>query len=184
MTTKRTKKTDEPARKRGRPAIFSDALADRVCADLANGRSLVAICSEGWAPSYTTIRNWLRNKDDFLRMYARARAMQADVFFDEILEIADDSRNDTYIDGDGKTVVNYDHIQRAKLRIDARKWMAALLAPKKYGDLTRVAGHDAGPLQSPEPVNPFSHGSMEKIIQRIKALAGPCPNEETTDATE
>ncbi len=30
--------------------------------------------------------------------------------------------------------VNGEHIQRSRLRIDARKWMASKLAPKKYGE--------------------------------------------------
>jgi hypothetical protein len=35
---------------------------------------------------------------------------------------------------DGKTIVDHENIQRSRLRVDARKWAAARLAPKKYGD--------------------------------------------------
>jgi len=35
---------------------------------------------------------------------------------------------------DGKRIVDHENIQRSRLRVDARKWAAARLAPKKYGD--------------------------------------------------
>jgi DNA-binding transcriptional LysR family regulator len=49
-------------------------------------------------------------------------------------EIADDSSQDTYIDSKGRRVINHKAIARAKLRIDARKWLAAKLVPKKYAN--------------------------------------------------
>jgi Bacteriophage Sf6, terminase small subunit-like len=66
-----------------------------------------------------------RHETLFLRD-TRAREAQADLFFKECLEIADrgkDSENESQA-----------RIQRDRLRVDTRKWMAARLAPKKYGD--------------------------------------------------
>jgi hypothetical protein len=60
-----------------------------------------------------------------------------------MLEIADDGRNDTYEDENGHQHVNTDHIQRSRLRIDARKWLASKMAPKKYGDRVEQA-HSGG----------------------------------------
>ena len=70
--------------------------------------------------------------------YVRGREPQADKLFEECLEIADDTSGD-YIEkknDDGSTfwAVDHEHIQRSKLRIDTRKWMAGKLAPKKYGE--------------------------------------------------
>ena len=53
---------------------------------------------------------------------------------DQILEIADDGTNDTYTDSEGNELTNYDVIARSKIRIDARKWLASKLLPKKFGD--------------------------------------------------
>jgi hypothetical protein len=50
------------------------------------------------------------------------------------LEIADDSSQDTYIDRNGQQVTNHEVVTLAKLRIDARKWYASKLMPKKYGN--------------------------------------------------
>ena len=73
------------------------------------------------------------------------REEQADRFFREIIEIADDASGDFITTSDGKRVVDHENIQRSRLRVDARKWAAARLAPKKYGDLI---SHD---VKGPEP---------------------------------
>src|SRR5712691_6237052 len=64
----------------------------------------------------------------------RAREEEADKLFREIIEIADDASGDYVTTSDGKRIVDHENIQRLRLRVDARKWAAARLAPKKYGD--------------------------------------------------
>ncbi len=64
---------------------------------------------------------------------------------DQVLDIADDGTNDFVTsEEDGKTIVtvNYDHIQRSKLRFDARRWYLSKLAPKRYGDATLLKHAD------------------------------------------
>lgn len=61
-----------------------------------------------------------------------------DLMAEEIIEIADDSSED-YIklgdDGDGPSIkFDSEHVNRARLRVDTRKWIMARLSPKKYGD--------------------------------------------------
>ena len=58
-----------------------------------------------------------------LQRYARAREAQADKLAKEILELSDKIEDDNPI-----------KVQRARLQVDSRKWLAARLAPKKYGD--------------------------------------------------
>lgn len=67
---------------------------------------------------------------------------------DEIIDIADDGERDYIKDAEGHETVNYDHISRARLRVDARKWIASKLKPKKYGDKQSVAvtDPDGGPI--------------------------------------
>ena len=113
--------------KLGRPSSYSEELAEDICERLANGESLRAICSEeGW-PSTTTVKRWLRAREDFRAQYALAREEQAEALFDEIVDIADKAGN-----SEGLTV------DMARVRIDARKWVAGKLAPKKYGDKTTI----------------------------------------------
>jgi hypothetical protein len=44
-------------------------------------------------------------------------------------------------------IVNLEHIQRARLRIDVRKWYVSKLAPRKYVD--RLVGEHTGPSGGP-----------------------------------
>jgi len=135
----------------GRPSLYTPEIVEAICNDLAHGKSLVKICELPGMPCYATVANWLadKSKPDFLEKYARAREAQADYLFDEIVEIADDGTRDIRVADDGREIVDYDHIARAKLRVDTRKWAASKLAPKKYGD--RIAQEHSGPDGKPLP---------------------------------
>lgn len=91
-------------------------------------------------PDRSTVFRWLNTPslERFCDQYARAREAQADRFAEEILQIADDGKNDTYVDENGVKRVDQDNVNRSKLRVDARKWLASKLAPKKYGDKQQV----------------------------------------------
>jgi hypothetical protein len=66
---------------------------------------------------------------------------------EEILEIADESGFDAKII-DGKIVVDHDAINRARLRVDTRKWLMSKMTPMKYGDVIKQVhqGPDGKPL--------------------------------------
>lgn len=120
----------------GRPTLFTDELAAHICAEIAAGRSLRDICSDAGIPSQTTVFRWLSEGKDFREQYAHAREAQMDAMAEDILEIADEG--------------NEEDVQRAKLRIDTRKWLMSKMAPKRYGDkqqmqLTGADGEDGAP---------------------------------------
>lgn len=90
-------------------------------------------------PSMTTVFRWLREDEAFQQQYARAKEEAADSLADEIVDIADE-RDGKAIMADGEEVsVVFDStaVARNRLRVDARKWIAAKLKPKKYGDRTQ-----------------------------------------------
>jgi hypothetical protein len=118
----------------GRPSEFSQATADAICERIAEGRSLRKICLDDDMPATSSVFKWLGLHPDFAEQYARAREAQADTMADEILDISDDGKNDTYIDKDGVERTDTDVIARSKLRVDSRKWLASKMAPKKYGE--------------------------------------------------
>jgi hypothetical protein len=89
-------------------------------------------------PSTSTFYQWLDNNEDKAKQYARATEIRAEIIFDDILNIADDNVNDTYTNDDGVELTNHDVIQRARLKIDARKWVLSKLNPKKFGDKTDI----------------------------------------------
>ncbi|TGT42834.1 terminase small subunit protein [Mesorhizobium sp. M8A.F.Ca.ET.165.01.1.1] len=136
----------------GRPTIFTDELAITICERIADGKSLRSICLDDDMPDRVTVHRWLLDPahEAFCNQYTRARAMQADTHVDEMQDIADDGSNDyvTKTNADGSTYdqVNSEHIQRSRLRIDTRKWVAERMQPKKYGTRVALTDPDGGPL--------------------------------------
>jgi len=106
-----------------------------VCDQLRDSsRGLRNLCDEiNGMPDRSTIHDWLSKDSEFSDLYARARVEQAEFMAEEILEIADDGRNDFMEDDDGFRIMG-ENIQRSKVRIDARKWLMGKLKPRKYGD--------------------------------------------------
>lgn len=118
---------------------FTEEIGDAICERIALGESVRSICDDKAMPSMSTVFKWLRDNEAFSQQYARAREVQADALFDDIIDIADDGRNDWMEkkNADGKNIgwqENGEALRRSQLRIDARKWMAGKLRPKKYGD--------------------------------------------------
>lgn len=132
----------------GRASEFTQEVADAICLRLIEGESLRTICKSEDMPAASTVFKWLSERPEFSEQYARAREAQADHLAEEILQIADDGENDTYQTDNGLSV-NHDVIQRSKLRVDARKWLAGKMAPKKYGDKIEntLLGPNGGPVQ-------------------------------------
>ena len=92
-------------------------------------------------PSIQTIFNWLHRKPSFFALYARAREIQAEVLADDIVATADaaliGNKTKQSKGKDGKIqaeVFTGDNVERSKLMVDARKWVASKLLPKKFGD--------------------------------------------------
>ena len=117
-------------KKVGRPTAYSIEIADAICERIADGESLRAICKDDDLPSKATVFRWLKADQEFRDQYARAKVEMADSLFDDILAIADDREKDRDKEGS----FDIDHIQRMRLRIESRKWMAGKLRPKVYGD--------------------------------------------------
>src|SRR5262245_46280259 len=82
------------AEARGRPSIFTDDLAAKICNRRSEGQGLREICRSDDMPGKTTVMRWLNENEVFRDQYARAREAQADYWADEILEISDDGTND------------------------------------------------------------------------------------------
>ncbi len=136
----------------GRPTIYSEELAITICARLAAGEPLVKMCRDDSMPAVISVYRWLASNEVFREMYVRAREDQADTLADEIITISDESqvgtKTTTKANGDIETV-HADMVERSKLRVDARKWIASKLKPKKYGEFMRQehSGSDGKPME-------------------------------------
>lgn len=115
---------------------------DIIIEKIIQGKSLSRIFREDIdmdLPSMSKVFDWLNPKlkyydQAFAERYARATTVRSEKIFDEILEIADDSSQDYYVDDNGKRKFDSEHWQRSKLKIEARKWFLAKVLPSKYGE--------------------------------------------------
>jgi hypothetical protein len=69
---------------------------------------------------------------------------------DDLLEIADDASKDRVErqdkDGNTYTAVDHDHIARARIRVDTRKWLLSKALPKIFGD--KLVNEHSGTIQT------------------------------------
>lgn len=141
------KKVTTPKNKGGRPTLYTKALAEEICQRISTGESLLKICRDDHMPTRATIHNWIlaTNEDGtrkyqwFFDNYALAMEMRADVAFDEINEIADETPEMVRKTAEKKSGAM---ANAQRLRVDARKWTAARMFPKKYSDRHVVTTED------------------------------------------
>ena len=122
----------EPSTKR--PLAPTPELIAEILGRIAEGQALRRICTEPHTPAIGTFYAWMARDGELAERYVRAREDQAETLADEIAEIADDET----LPSDSR-----------RIRIDARKWIAAKLKPKRYGDKlsAELTGANGGPLK-------------------------------------
>lgn len=118
----------------GRSSTYSPAVAELICARLADGETLTQICRTPGIPSRQTIHNWRMSNPAFFDQYARAREIGMESMSDDLLTIADDDSGDRLADGSPNSAA----VQRSRLQVDTRKFLMAKLAPRVYGDKQTV----------------------------------------------
>lgn len=116
--------------------MFSREVFDAICEKLAEGRSLRSICREDDMPSIGTFLRWVDERPELADHYARARALCIDALAEDILDIADTPQmgQKSVSKATGLEITEGDMIEHRRLQVDARKWLLAKMAPKKYGD--------------------------------------------------
>lgn len=158
----------------GRPSDYREETAFIICARMAEGESLRSICRDEGMPDKATVFRWLAKHESFRDQYAKAMEARAETLADEIVDIADDGSNDWIERNDPENPgyrENGEAIQRSRLRVDARKWVASKLLPKKYGE--RVTQEISGPDGKPVPLRITSDRERAKgflaLIQKVEA---------------
>ena len=154
---KPSSKPKEPKRKLGRPNTNTNnqlkEIQTEICERIATtSKSLRQICKDmvkdfDNMPHYRNVVKMLATDKDFYPQYAQAKLAQAELLFDEILEISDDSSLDMAFTEEGKPFIDHEHVNRSRLRVDSRKFYIAKILPKKYSEKHEVTGKDGGPVE-------------------------------------
>jgi hypothetical protein len=146
-------------KKIGRPTIFTQDIADEICKRMANGETLRKIVLDEHMPVSSAIYRWLDTNQTFKEQYTQARIKQADYYAEMIVDEAFGS-HDAAI---------------GRLRMDALKWAASKIAPKKYGDKVEVE-QTGGTALTVSFALPSRSGNPEAIELESGKL--PAPHED------
>lgn len=170
-------------KKHGRPTRYTEVVAEEICKRLSEGESLRSVCRGEDMPHESTVRSWAMNREHpFSTHYAHARERGYLSMAEELLEIADDASNDWMErhDKDGNSigwVINGDHVQRSRLRVDTRKWVLSKMLPKIYGDkiVQELTGKDGGPIETKSDISPLEMARRVAFLLRAGVADEPKP---------
>jgi hypothetical protein len=153
----------------GRPSLYSEELADLICEDLGNGKSLREICKAEGMPDRSTVLRWMQTNEAFATKCARTReGPQAEHVVDEIVEVEKGALAGTITS------------DIARVLISSKQWRASKLAPKKYGEKleTTVKGDPDNPLAVKDV------SAREFIASRILSVASSLRAGEDTGGSD
>lgn len=124
------------AKRQAPRVVFSQALFDRICKRIASGgdeNSLRRICEEAGMPDRGTFSEWSKKTPELRAQYDQAFLDRRDTYFDELIDIADTEQDP----------------QRARNRMEARKWAWARQDRARFGDkvTNELVGENGGPVQ-------------------------------------
>ena len=83
-------------------------------------------------PPMGTFFDWMDKNEQMAEQYARAMQFRAMLLFEDILDDAE--REPMRMESKFGTCVDPGDVQNKRVKIDAKKWIAAKMYPKKYGD--------------------------------------------------
>ena len=137
--SKTDKKQEVTATKKpvGRPSTYTPELTDKICALLAEGKSVRYIADLDGMPVSSTIFEWLRKIPEFTEQYEKAKEESADALVAEMLDIASEMPMIYEANAEGQMVatkLDSAGVARNRLRVDVIKWQASKLKPKKYSE--------------------------------------------------
>lgn len=125
-----------------RKSKYTPELARKICKRMAAGEVLAQICRDADMPCRETVSDWRDAHPEFEVQFQRALQFQREHWADEIVEIGEDGSNDwmerEIAGGRMVTVLDHEHVQRSKLRVENRRWLLAKLLPETYGESQRI----------------------------------------------
>ena len=113
---------------------YDEGLAELICDQIVEGKSLRTICQGEQMPDRKSVRRWVKDRPEFALLYAEAKEDAADAFAEELIEISDEA-----VPTDDRGRLDAGTVQKQRLKIDTRKWIASKLKPRSYGDKLDVA---------------------------------------------
>lgn len=146
--------------KAGRPSIYSQELADKICELMVEGHDMQAICEMEGMPSRATVWRWQTSRPEFDAQCARAREALADFELYRLKQLAESC--------------NEENVNATRVKLNHFQWRLMKIAPRLYGDRTRteVTGDNGGPIKveskqtiDPRDLDESQREALEAVIQ-------------------
>jgi len=115
--------TKKKAKKMGRPLSYTEAIGNKICDMLAEGKSLTSILKERGMPTYQTAMRWVSRLPHFQHQYARAREVGYMILAEGLIDCCSDDTRDS---------------KHKAIEVDTRKWILSKMLPKIYGSKQTV----------------------------------------------
>ncbi len=126
--------------------VYTLELLETIAERVAEGETLSAVCRDLGVQRRTV--NRIRRKDPEIgALFEEAKSDGYDAIADECIAIADDGSRD-YVQTDGGVMVDHDHVNRSKLRIETRLKLLRSWDPERYGDAMTIKGDKKNPLRT------------------------------------
>ncbi len=139
------------------PTKKTPQMLNKICEQIALGKSLRSICKDKEMPSLKSVVKWLNEDKDFQDKYSVARENRGDLYGEMINDIA------------LEVLTGKIDWQRARVTIDALKWTSARMSPKKYGDRQDITVKQTSYVQELAKVQDIIKERMEqKNLEKSK----------------
>jgi terminase small subunit-like protein len=153
-----------------RPRVFSREMAAAICQRMSEGETVAAIARDPAMPSFPTIYAWRQTNPEFASWFDRAREIQSHALVDQTVAIADDESKDLLYRANGDPVPNNAAVQRGRLRVDSRRWLAGKLNPAAYADKQIHTGPDGFSPMEMQIRADYDRLSVEELDQLRELL--------------
>ncbi len=127
---------------KGPVTAYSEIVADRILERISKGEPLTSVCKDSGMPTASTVAEWYVYPDELARpgfaaRFARAERIGLHIMAEDMLNIADDSGKDTVTKifrGKRVKVIDQEHINRDRLRVQTRQFILSKKLKEVYGD--------------------------------------------------
>lgn len=111
------------------PVYDWSKLWPEILREIGNGASLIKAINKPGYPTYDSVQKYMRAHPDIKRLYEEAVEIRADHLAESLIDISEETPPEGL---DGPQLSAW--INQMKIRIDTRKWTAAKLRPKQWGE--------------------------------------------------
>lgn len=160
-----------------RPHVrYSDELFREILRRISSGETLTDICDDEDMPHESTFYQWVQDDMTKNELYARAQYERTFVHAEQLIAIADNC--------------SIEEVNKARLRIDTRKWSMAKANPKRFAEKTiqEVEVKDSrtliNPRALPDQVRQAIRDACRTVLEERDAQIIDITAEEDTDAQD